>query len=560
MITREGFQAELQDYVHGELPAERHAAIVEYLRTHPEEAALAADLGALAACVRPTDAPAVPDLLATVKAGVGARLGAADTSPPHRSSRARRAGVRIFGRRSAVALAVAASLLAYVAIDVTSHHTAFAMALSRLETAQSVCIEGTVLAPGNVYRPLRIWLQKPHKYRVEVGETSGATVIIGDGRRHRLLVSPVDRMYGHFTELDHGPAAAKLAESLQVPPLPPAKITMAGFSREDVGDLTRYTFTRKKAWGTGRNVIELDRAERLLTRHKLSMLDGDRWVLVSDLSYAISPERLPDSLFSKEPPAGYREVPKEELGPWWFERSLAFERAPLFASSLRTASMRDAYEIILDQPSAGDSTWTRQPHLVGGIWIIQAYKRPLLEVLRALGNGFEARTDDPELRQRRTTLTMYYRHGLSPEERLTILGDHLGVRASYSDWVDTRRTEYVFRQDGSPLPPRASSGRMPFKREVLDGGRVRHRATGISLNELVQFVWWQSTGRAPGLGMLFAVPTDPQLPNPADQLVDADFTTDGTWQENAAVLRERFGVSYQTREDHYKTRFIEVSR
>jgi len=561
MIAKEGFHAELQDYVHGELPAERHAAIVEYLRTHPEEAALAADLQALAAGVRSTDAPAAPDLLAAVKAGVEERLGTTITASPHRGTRVLRPGLRIFRRRSTIALAVAAALLAYVAIDVTSHHTAFAMALSRLETAQSVCIQGTVLAPGNEYRPLRIWLQKPHKYRVEVGETGRATAIIGEGVGHyRMIVSPEDRIYCYFTELDPGPAAAKLAESLHVPPLPPAKITMAGFSREDIGDLTRYTFTREKAWGTGRNVIELDRAERLLTRHTLSMLDGDQWVLVSDLSYTISPDRLPDSLFAKEPPAGYREVSEEELGPWWFERALAFERAALFASSLRTASMTDAYEIIPDQPSSGDSTWTGSPHLVGGIWMVQAYERPLPDVFRVLGNGFEARTDDAELWQRRVSLTMYYRHGLGPEERLAILGEHMGVRASFSDWVDTTSTVYVFRQDGTPIPPRTSSAHVPFKRETLSGDRVRHWAAGISLRELVQYVWWQSTDWVPGRGMLFAVPADPQRPDPADRLVDADFITDGTWLENADVLKEQFGVSYQMREDRYRTRFIEVSR
>jgi hypothetical protein len=194
--------------------------------------------------------------------------------------------------------------------------------------------------------------------------------------------------------------------------------------------------------------------------------------------------------------------------------------------------------------------------MVGGIWQLQALQRPLPEVFSAIGNGFTARTDDSELRQRRVSLTIYYRHGLSPEERVSILGKHLGVTAIFSDYVDSTETQFIFEQSG-PIPARESFEPAPFKREELDDGRMRYVVASMPLIRLVRYAWWRSTDNRPGV---YTWPASPGTSGVWKQLVDADFTTDGTWGQNASYLRERFGVIYETREKLLRTRFIELSQ
>jgi hypothetical protein len=151
---------------------------------------------------------------------------------------------------------------------------------------------------------------------------------------------------------------------------------------------------------------------------------------------------------------------------------------------------------------------------------------------------------------------VYYRHGLSPEERVSILGKHLGVTAFFLDYVDSTETQFIFEQSG-PIPARESFEPAPFKREELDDGRMRYVVASMPLIRLVRYAWWRSTDNRPGV---YTWPASPGTSGVWKQLVDADFTTDGTWGQNASYLRERFGVIYETREKLLRTRFIELSQ
>ena len=95
------------------------------------------------------------------------------------------------------------------------------------------------------------------------------------------------------------------------------------------------------------------------------------------------------------------------------------------------------------------------------------------------------------------------------------------------------------------------------QREELDDGRMRYVVASMPLIRLVRYAWWRSPDNRPGV---YTWPASPGTSGVWKQLVDADFTTDGTWGQNASYLRERFGVIYETREKLLRTRFIELSQ
>ena len=106
---------------------------------------------------------------------------------------------------------------------------------------------------------------------------------------------------------------------------------------------------------------------------------------------------------------------------------------------------------------------------------------------------------------------------------------------------------------------------MKFKREELEGGGVRYTTMGMPLIQFVRRVWWNSTDNQ---ARVVIWPADAlqggkvvsDTSDPWSQQVDADFTTDGTWENNAAFLREDFGLTYTTRERMSRDRYVELSQ
>jgi hypothetical protein len=173
---------------------------------------------------------------------------------------------------------------------------------------------------------------------------------------------------------------------------------------------------------------------------------------------------------------------------------------------------------------------------------------------------YDAQTDDPVLQRQTVSLKMRYRDGLSRERRLAGLCELLGVNAVVTPWRDTMNTNIVFSQDGRPLPASKSFFRTAPKTEVLENGRVHFSARRAPLDEVVCFVWSNSTNRGyEGVGLEVERPKDPKAPDPFKMLIDIDLLSSGTWVENAAWLVQHLGVTYGTKPWPVRVRHIQVS-
>ena len=141
---------------------------------------------------------------------------------------------------------------------------------------------------------------------------------------------------------------------------------------------------------------------------------------------------------------------------------------------------------------------------------------------------------------------------------------HAKLAELTGNYIESTRTEFIFEQSGR-VPVRENFETVKFKREELEGGGVRYTTMGMPLIQFVRRVWWNSTDNQ---ARVVIWPADAlqggkvvsDTSDPWSQQVDADFTTDGTWENNAAFLRENFGLTYTTRERMSRDRYVELSQ
>ncbi len=540
-LSRTEFENRLDEYLRGDLPASARLDCEAYLAEHPAARQEVAELRRILPWAAPAALPTPPADL---------------TAAAARDIRRSLAGRRRFWR-PAVAWSLAASLLLAVGLTLwpSGSSLMFADVIARLQTVQSVAVNGWVRGEGGHVVPFRQWLLADGTLRAEVGEGGQARIVVVKGHE-RLIQDRGGRLYAAGI-----PAGQRLDLDLVLRGLqaayqrPDAADNSYEFSKQDLGEVMRFTRRDRASLGYGPSnrkwVIEVDKRTALPVLAQLHQLVDGHWVQISELHYAGFDRPVAAEIFELTGPA--LPLTAADRQRFWFELFISPDSIRRPAVYVPAGGLQLYWSAADEMPagvSSGGSTFA-----AGGISTLEFRNLPLTQVVRDV-TGLPAAAG--ELGKRRVSLVMSAKTVLPWRYKLGAVLDHLGLAYEVVR-RDTTRRRYVFSHDGWPIAP--SAHRFTSARVVADSAGYHYVFERVELQAVIRSLLG-NCDRQGHLGsrdtLDFAWEGSP-AENPFRQRLDLVCDIPGaTFATNIRYLREDLGVKVRVEEEVHRVREIRL--
>lgn len=549
-LTPREFELLLDEYVRGELAADRAQACERHLVAHPDacrNVQFATRL-LLAPAWRAAGEPP-PGLLEDASAATQRIL----EGTARRHSRWLQLS-RPWRRALAWSAAGAVAAIAIVLAWPDAAPPAFADMLARLRDVDGVQVEGWVRGPDGSPEPWRQWVAADGSFRAEIGEaTSRRLVTWHDGVREvrdaagRLYRLP-DPGAGQARHEDVQATLRRLEAMARDGSLAAA----AGeVEREERGDMTRFTRVGRGALGPGNRLrwtLDIDNGTMLPRAGAVDQMVDGGWVRTGELSFT-SYVAGDDRLFALEGPA--TPLTEEDRARLWFElgvsaRSLETPAvtAPDSDSEVRRLGASDV---------RGGTTGGGYTYREAGVITVGLYNLTVDNLVRGLAGP--PVIDNPAARQR-VALEIRAKDALPWRRKVAAALDTLGLRAEVVERTSTRR-RYVFGQDGRDFAP---------SRVAFDAVSVRGDTDGyhydlerVQLSSAVEVLMGNSNLHQDARDTVIFASWGDAKRDAFAAPVDVTFhNRDGSWETNLAFLRENFGITLEVVEDTITIREVEL--
>lgn len=549
-LTSRGFALLLDEFVRGELDADRARACERHLESNAAARAVASDATRLLLSPAWRAAGSPPaGLLEGAMSATRRRLEAA--SAPRRSVLALATPWR---RALALAAAVAAVATVLLLAWPSSAPPAFADVLARLRDVEGVQVEGWVLGPSGRREPWRQWVAADGSFRAEVGDAENRRLVAWrDGVR--LVRDAAGRLY-RFEEPEAALAGRdevqQLLRRLEAMSRDGSLAVGSRITAEDIGEATR--FTRLQAGPLGgpelaRRVLEVDNRTSLPRSAAVEERVGEAWVRTGELEFTGFDVATIEDLFRTSAPT--LAPGEDDHARLWFELGISLRSletpavtAPAGDSEVRRLSATDAGA----GTNGGGYTYRE-----AGVTTLGIYNLSVDNLVRGLGGPDVI---DNDAARQRVSLEVRTKTALPWRRQLAAALDSLGLHAEVVTH-ETARRRFVFRQDGRAIAPsRFDLDNMSIRADV-DGYRYlfEHQHLGAVVTNLLGN---SSLRRDARDTVVFAVPAGDGR-DPFRTAVDVEFhNPNGSWETNLSVLRDKFGVTLEVIEETLERQAVEL--
>jgi hypothetical protein len=536
-LSRHEFEQLLDEYVRGELPAERASACERYLAAHPEaqREAHEARILLLTPSWRAAGNPP-PGLLEQAMARVDAQLQAPARRTP-------RIGSLAGAWRPALAWSglAAAVVIGTVLLWPSATPVVFADVIARLQEVGSLQVEGWVRGENGRQVPYRQLLLADGTFRADIGAPGQERVVVWrDGVR---MVKDSDGSVYRSVDGRYPPdipvTLRDVRENLRAFYSDKESVSDSyTFTQEQIGDITR--FTRRDRGPLGRagsnreRSLDVDGDTALPVASRVREMVGGEWLLMSELRFTAFDQELPAGFLEMAGPDLPLDDPARER--LWFELGItpASIQVPAVMPPVGDVEFQVLGPADLPEGIMGGGYRSYD----GGVAVVEIYN---LDISGAVMMVSRLPVTPNPVATRRAWLRIRAKGSLPWHRQLAPLLDHYGLRAELTTRVASRN-RYDFTLKGKALTPSRAEFPKSSTTGDVDGFHYLFRKT--PLREVVTTLMSNNSLTITALDTLVfsasAFATE----------VDADFhNPDRSWKTNREYLRDQFGIMVEVREE-----------
>lgn len=540
-LTPREFALLLDEYVRGELPADRAQACERHLVAHAgaRRDVQAATRLLLAPAWRSTGEPPA-GLLENTMTSTRRILDESDRRHPRRLE-----FPQPWRRALAWTTAGAAAAIAIVLAWPNAAPPALADMLARLRDVDGVQVEGWVRGPDGSPEPWRQWVAADGSFRAEIGGDSARRIVTWhDGVRE--VKDAAGRLY-RLADPGAGQARHEEVETtlrrLEAMARDGSLAANAGeIAREDRGDVTRFTRFGREALGPElrlRWTLDVDNGTSLPRAAAVDQMVAGEWVRTGELAFTAY-EAGPADLFRLDGPAAV--LSGEDRARLWFELGVSVRslETPAVTNPAGDSEVRRLGASDVRGGTAGGGYMYHE----AGVFTCGLYNLTVNDLVHLLAGRPVV---DNAVARRRVSLEVRTKDALPWQRKVAAALDSLGLRAEVTPRTSTRH-RYVFGQDGRTFTPSRFEFDAVSVRGDTDG--YHYDLERVPLSSAVEMLLGNSALRRDARDTVVYGTPGAAAPDPFATPIDIAFhNRDRSWETNLAFLNERFGITLDVIED-----------